>query len=40
MPLLQPLAVFAPPPISVSLKGLDVPPLLPSAVFYYAPLLC
>ena len=41
VPPLQTLAVCAPtpPPISVSFQGLVVPPLLPSAVRDYAPLV-
>ena len=41
IPPLQPLSVCAPPPppLSVSLQGLGIPPILPSAVRAYAPLL-
>ena len=41
VPTLQPLAMCAPPPppLSVSLQGLGLPPLLPSAVRAYEPLL-
>ena len=39
IPPLHPLAVCAPPHLYVSLQGLCVPPLLPSAVRAYAPLL-
>ena len=41
VPPLQPLAVHAPPPppLSVSLQGIGVTPLLPSAVHAYARLL-
>ena len=41
VPTLQPLAMRAPPPhkLFVSIQGLGVPPLLPSAVRAYAPLL-
>ena len=36
---LQPLYVRDPPPLSVSLQWIGVPPLLPSAVHAYAPLV-
>ena len=36
---LQPLAMRAPPPPSVSLQGLGVPPHLPSALCTYGPML-
>ena len=41
MPPLKPLALYAPlpPPLSVLIHGLGVPPLLPSAVRAYAPLI-
>ena len=39
MPPLQPLTMRDPPPLSVSLQGLGVPPLLPSAARSYAPML-
>ena len=41
VPHLQPLAVCAPPPppLSISLQGLGVPPILPSAVRAYATLI-
>ena len=41
VPPLQSLAVHAPPPppLSVSIQGLDIPPLLPSAALAYAPML-
>ena len=39
MPPIQPLAMRAPPPPSVLIKGLGLPPHLPSAVRAYGPLL-
>ena len=39
VPPLQPLSMCAPPPLSVSLQGLDTPPILSSSVRAYAPLL-
>ena len=39
MPSLQPLAMNDSPPLSVLLQGIGVPPLLPSVVRAYAPLL-
>ena len=39
VPPLQPLAMRALPPLSISLQGLGVPPLLPSAARAYDPLI-